>query len=80
MADPQKSRDPSPGSLCLPRQLHKEMPDMDEIETITALFAANAEAIRIRDQEWREWWDRVAKAAGLRQSWFEKNMPPPDRK
>lgn len=36
--------------------------------------------IGLRDREWRLWWDNVAKAAGLRQSWFDENLPPPDRK
>jgi hypothetical protein len=53
---------------------------MDEIETIQTLFAAHREALRVRDQEWREWWNRVAKEAGLRQSWFDQNMPAPDRR
>lgn len=33
-----------------------------------------------RDREWREWWDKVAKEADLRQSWFDTHLPPPDRK
>jgi|SRR5882762_2240636 len=36
--------------------------------------------IELRDIEWREWWNRVAREAGLRQNWFEINMPPPDRR
>lgn len=32
---------------------------MDKIEVIKAMFVANAEAIKERDREWREWLNKV---------------------
>jgi hypothetical protein len=52
----------------------------DNREIVETMFAATIEAIRMRDQEWREWWDTVAKEAGLCQSWIDNHTPPPDRR
>ncbi len=50
---------------------------MDKIETIQTMFTANAEAIRIRDQEWRAWLDKVLDQEELDAA--ESMHAPPDR-
>lgn len=51
---------------------------MDKIETIKMIFAPIAEAIRIRDEEWREWLTKVLDPVELDAA--ESMYVPPDRK
>ena len=51
---------------------------MDKIQIIKTMFAANAKAIRIRDEEWREWLAKVLDPVELDAA--ESMYAPPDRK
>jgi hypothetical protein len=59
-------------------KMQRYTPSRAEINAHNAL-CDREEALVARDRQWREWWGRAAKEAGLRQSWFEQHMPPPDR-